>query len=130
MVPTVPNSQNIVNLGSKSNTIHLSIYFSITIPKHDNSIAGDFPAFNRFDNIKTAEEVMALFSKKENTPKGGTDLTRVFRDALQPSEKPKSILVITDGSPDDQKSSGSFTFPLHFSLPLSLNPLYYFFPSL
>ena len=52
-------------------------------------------AFNRYDNVKSSEEVMRLFAESVNAPKGGTDLTRVLRDALKPSEKAKSILVIT-----------------------------------
>ena len=44
---------------------------------------------------------MKLFSAKENVPKGGTDLTKVLRDAFVPTDKPSTILIITDGKPDD-----------------------------
>jgi hypothetical protein len=48
---------------------------------------------------------MKLFSLKENAPKGGTDLTRVLGDAFQPGDKPITILLITDGVPDDTKTA-------------------------
>lgn len=72
----------------------------------------DVKPFTKYSNVKTAEEVVNLFSKPENNPKGGTDITSVLSDALKPDNllssghrKPKSVLVITDGSPENVKST-------------------------
>ena len=81
----------------------ISLYF---FSSHSKTNKGDYPAFNKYENVKTADGVMALFQMPENVPRGGTDLTKVLRSALsQSSEKNQSILIITDGVPDDTKSS-------------------------
>lgn len=80
----------------------ITLYF---FSSHSKTSKGEFPAFNKYDNIKTQKEVMKLFGEKENAPKGGTDLTKVLTDAFQPTGKPMTILLITDGVPDDIKSA-------------------------
>jgi von Willebrand factor type A domain. len=60
--------------------------------------------FKRYDNV-TAAKVSQIF--QENEPVGGTNLTAVLQDAINhhfQSGKPETILVITDGDPDDRKS--------------------------
>ena len=60
--------------------------------------------FKRYDNV-TAAKVNQIF--QENEPLGGTNLTAVLQDAMNhhfQSGKPETILVITDGDPDDRKS--------------------------
>jgi len=60
--------------------------------------------FKRYDNV-TAAKVSQIF--QENEPLGGTNLTAVLQDAINhhfQSGKPETILVITDGDPDDRKS--------------------------
>ncbi len=67
--------------------------------------------FKRYDNV-TAAKVEQIF--KENEPAGRTDLGGVLQDALNHYFKRKSagqtqvngetILVITDGEPDDRKA--------------------------
>lgn len=83
----------------------ITLYF---FSSHSKTSKGEFPAFHKFDNVKTDKEVMKYFADPKVGPKGGTDLTRVLKDAcnIEASKtKAQSILVITDGSPDDQKSS-------------------------
>lgn len=83
----------------------ITLYF---FSSHSKTSKGEFPAFHKFDNVKTQQDVMKLFADPKVGPKGGTDLTRVLRDACDvgaSKTKAQSILVITDGSPDDQKSS-------------------------
>ena len=83
----------------------ITLYF---FSSHSKTSKGEFPAFHKFENVKTQEDVMKLFSDPKIGPKGGTDLTRVLKDACSveaSKSKAQSILVITDGSPDDQKSS-------------------------
>ena len=74
---------------------------------HSTTSRGDIPAFNKYSNVKSSDEVMKKFAAKENRPKGGTDLTSVLKDACSQriAGKPLSILVITDGMPDNQVSS-------------------------
>jgi hypothetical protein len=87
----------------------ITLYF---FSSHRKTSQGDFPAFNKYSNVISPEEVMRLFSLKENEPKGSTDLTRVLKDAFESflvSEnikniKPITLLVITDGAPDDKQS--------------------------
>ncbi len=60
--------------------------------------------FKRYDNV-TAAKVSQIF--QENEPMGGTNLTAVLQDAINhhfASGKPETILVVTDGEPDDRKS--------------------------
>merc|ERR1711871_872327 len=83
----------------------ITLYF---FSSHSKTSKGEFPAFHKFENVKTEKEVMKYFADPKVGPKGGTDLTRVLKDAcsIEASKtKAQSILVITDGSPDDPKSS-------------------------
>jgi len=66
--------------------------------------------FKRYDNV-TAAKVEQIF--KENEPVGGTNLTAVLQDAINnylqrrnrgETKTGETILVITDGEPDDRKS--------------------------
>lgn len=67
--------------------------------------------FKRFDNVTTSK-VVQLFT--ENEPSGTTDLARVLQDATENYFKRKAsgqtkangetILVVTDGEPDDRKA--------------------------
>ncbi len=67
--------------------------------------------FKRYDNV-TADKVAQIF--KENEPSGRTDLAAVLQDALGNYFQRKSagsikssgetILVVTDGEPDDRKA--------------------------
>lgn len=76
----------------------ITLYF---FSSHSKTSKGEFPAFNKYENVSSEEDVMKLFAAKENVPKGGTDLTKVLKDAFIPTPKPSTILVITDGKPDD-----------------------------
>ena len=52
-----------------------------------------------YRNIKSHDQVVSLFNRK---PQGRTPLTRVLREVMNMrSNKPKLILVITDGEPND-----------------------------
>ncbi len=65
--------------------------------------------FKRYDNV-TSTKVAQIF--QENDPSGGTDLAAVLRDATenyfqrkrlgQIKPKGETILVVTDGEPDDR----------------------------
>ena len=67
--------------------------------------------FRRFDNV-TSSKVAQIF--KENDPSGTTDLAGVLKDATdnyfkrkaagQSKPNGETILVITDGEPDDRKA--------------------------
>jgi uncharacterized protein YegL len=67
--------------------------------------------FKRYDNV-TAEKVEQIF--QENDPSGGTDLAAVLQDATdryfqrkrlgQAKPQGETILVVTDGEPDDRKA--------------------------
>jgi uncharacterized protein with von Willebrand factor type A (vWA) domain len=67
--------------------------------------------FKRYDNV-TAEKVEQIF--RENDPSGGTDLATVLQDATdryfqrkrlgQAKPQGETILVVTDGEPDDRKA--------------------------
>ncbi len=62
--------------------------------------------FKRYDNV-TAQKVEQIF--QENEPNGSTNLTAVLQDALdhffrKKEKRHETILVITDGEPDDRKS--------------------------
>ena len=62
---------------------------------------------------------MTQFANPSNQPKGGTDLTKVLIDALpaEASGKPQSILIITDGCPDDARSTEDLIINTINSLP-------------
>jgi hypothetical protein len=67
--------------------------------------------FRRYDNV-TSDKVTQIY--QENEPMGSTDLAGVIQDALnnyfqrkasgQTKPNGETILVITDGEPDDRKS--------------------------
>lgn len=67
--------------------------------------------FKRFDNVTTSK-VVQIFT--ENEPSGTTDLARVLQDATtnyfqrkasgQTKVNGETILVVTDGEPDDRKA--------------------------
>lgn len=67
--------------------------------------------FRRYDNV-TSDKVMQIF--RENEPSGRTDLASVLQDATnnyfqrkasgQTKENGETILVVTDGEPDDRKA--------------------------
>lgn len=62
--------------------------------------------FKRYDNV-TAAKVEQIF--QENEPSGSTNLTAVLQDALdhyfrKKERRHETILVVTDGEPDDRKS--------------------------
>ncbi len=67
--------------------------------------------FRRYDNV-TSDKVLQIF--RENEPSGRTDLASVLQDALnsyfqrkasgQTKENGETILVVTDGEPDDRKA--------------------------
>lgn len=67
--------------------------------------------FKRYDNV-TADKVLQIF--KENEPSGRTDLAGVLLDATndyfkrkasgQTKENGETILVVTDGEPDERKA--------------------------
>jgi len=92
----------------------ITLYF---FSSHSKTSKGEFPAFNKYENVKSSTEVMRLFAMKENQPKGGTDLTRVLRDALVVGAKPLTVLVITDGVPDDTSTSEKLVIDVGNSLP-------------
>lgn len=67
--------------------------------------------FKRYDNV-TSDKVVQIF--RENEPSGRTDLASVLQDALnnyfqrkangETKENGETILVVTDGEPDDRKA--------------------------
>lgn len=65
--------------------------------------------FRRYDNV-TADRVAQVFT--ENEPCGGTDLAGVLKHAFDAyfarkargETRPETILVVTDGEPDDERS--------------------------
>eukprot|EP01118_Nematostelium_gracile_P009407 TRINITY_DN3169_c0_g1_i1.p1 TRINITY_DN3169_c0_g1~~TRINITY_DN3169_c0_g1_i1.p1 ORF type:complete len:348 (-),score=91.74 TRINITY_DN3169_c0_g1_i1:4-1002(-) len=62
-------------------------------------------SFVKYDNVQTAHDVEKLFSKEK--PSFSTNLTDVLKDAFSchfKVGKPSTILVITDGSPDNQET--------------------------
>merc|ERR1711871_1851061 len=61
------------------------------------------PSFTKYEEIASGKAIMDQFENKANEPHGGTDLVTVLKDAFPPpGSKPSSILVITDGCPDDK----------------------------
>ena len=80
----------------------IDLYF---FSSHSKTSRGELPAFIKYPAVKDGDEVMKQFTNPLNQPKGGTDLTKVLRDALYaPGTKNQSLLVITDGRPDDTKT--------------------------
>mmetsp|Transcript_15197 Transcript_15197/g.21217 ORF Transcript_15197/g.21217 Transcript_15197/m.21217 type:complete len:268 (+) Transcript_15197:135-938(+) len=60
---------------------------------------------SKYENITSAARINQLFSSM--SPGGGTDLAGVLRQALNEhfqSGKPETILVITDGQPNDENA--------------------------
>jgi hypothetical protein len=65
--------------------------------------------FRRYERV-TADRVSTVFV--ENEPCGGTDLAAVLEHSFDayfhrkagPSARPETILVVTDGAPDDEKA--------------------------
>ena len=65
--------------------------------------------FRRYDNV-TADRVGVVFV--ENEPCGGTDLAGVLEHAFEAyfdrkakgAARPETILIVTDGAPDDEKA--------------------------
>jgi hypothetical protein len=61
--------------------------------------------FVRFDHVRSAADVTAKFLSSR--PKGGTQLTEALVDKfVRPDNEgvPETVLVITDGAPEDRKS--------------------------
>ena len=80
----------------------IDLYF---FSSHSKTSRGEMPAFYKYSAVKDGEEVMKQFKNPFNQPKGGTDLTKVLKDAFYaPGTKNQSLLVITDGRPDDTKA--------------------------
>ncbi len=63
-------------------------------------------SFNEIGNVKTSEDVMKHFNNSKNQFRSSTDLAKVLNSALKPDsvprKKPETILVITDGEPDNR----------------------------
>lgn len=61
--------------------------------------------FNKYDNVKTAEEVANHFKNPKNQLWSSTNLAGVLADAVKPdtAAKPETIIVITDGCPDSKE---------------------------
>lgn len=56
--------------------------------------------FKRYEGLKDADAVRKAFA--ENSPMGSTALHLVLADAIAKSDKPETIIVVTDGAPDDR----------------------------
>lgn len=66
-------------------------------------------SYVKYEKVKSADRVMKLF--KQNQPNGSTNLSAVLADAVKPDTpakggglffgRPETILVITDGVPDN-----------------------------
>ena len=80
----------------------VTLYLFSSYLKNDK---GEFPPFNKYDNVSSQETVGTLFNSKENAPKGSTDLKSVLEHAFEASQRPKTVLIITDGKPDDTDSA-------------------------
>lgn len=77
----------------------ITLYF---FSSHSKTSKGETPAFTKYENVATGEDVMKQFQSKNNEPHGGTDLVTVLKDAFVSLDgKSLSILVITDGMPDE-----------------------------
>lgn len=78
----------------------ITLYF---FSSHSKTSKGETPSFTKYENVASGAAVMDQFKNKANEPHGGTDLVTVLKDAFYPpGSKPQSILVITDGCPDDK----------------------------
>lgn len=79
----------------------ITLYF---FSSHSVTSKTTTPSFTKYENIATGPDVMKEFESKDNAPHGGTDLVSVLKDAfVTPDGKKLSILVITDGMPDEPK---------------------------
>eukprot|EP01036_Dinobryon_divergens_P031692 gene31692-41137_t len=66
-------------------------------------------SYIKYPNIQSSETVEILFGMEENQFQGGTALHKVLSDSIKPDTvhsngeraKPETILIITDGAPDD-----------------------------
>ena len=77
----------------------ITLYF---FSSHSVTSKSETPAFTKYENVASGQDVMKQFESKDNEPHGGTDLVTVLKDAfVSPDGKPLSILVITDGMPDE-----------------------------
>ena len=77
----------------------ITLYF---FSSHSITAKLETPPFTKYENVATGQDVMKQFESKDNEPHGGTDLVTVLKDAfISPDGKPLSILVITDGMPDE-----------------------------
>jgi len=84
----------------KADADGITLYF---FSSHSKTSKGETPSFTKYEDICTGRAVMEQFENKANEPHGGTDLVTVLKDAMpQPGAKPMSLLVITDGCPDDK----------------------------
>lgn len=84
----------------KADSDGITLYF---FSSHSKTSKGETPSFTKYEEICTGKAVMDQFSNKANEPHGGTDLVTVLKDAFPaPGDKPMSMLVITDGCPDDK----------------------------
>ena len=69
-------------------------------------------SYVKYENVQSADRVMQLF--KQNRPNGTTNLAAVLADAVKPDTpaadgrlffgRPETILVITDGVPDNAQA--------------------------
>jgi len=79
----------------------ITLYF---FSSHSVTSKATTPSFTKYENVATGQDVMSQFESKVNAPHGGTDLVSVLKDAfVTPDGKKLSILVITDGMPDEPK---------------------------
>lgn len=77
----------------------ITLYF---FSSHSVTSKSTTPAFTKYENVASGQDVMKQFESKVNAPHGGTDLVSVLKDAFVSSDgKAISILVITDGMPDE-----------------------------
>ena len=85
----------------------ITLYF---FSSHSKTTKGECPYFRKYEAVASGADVMKQFANPDNAPHGGTDLTAVLEDALPEDRgtKPKSLLIITDGCPDDPKSTEDF----------------------
>lgn len=84
----------------KADSDGITLYF---FSSHSKTSKGETPSFTKYEEIATGKAIMDQFENKANEPHGGTDLVTVLKDAIPPpGSKPHSILVITDGCPDDK----------------------------
>merc|ERR1711871_14026 len=84
----------------------ITLYF---FSSHSVTSKTTTPSFTKYENVATGQDVMKQFESKVNAPHGGTDLVSVLKDAfVSPDGKKLSILVITDGMPDEPKEVAEF----------------------